>query len=425
MSRELETLAASGVIPGDVPRRVFEHYDRQPASSFPVLGVLGATLVGLGVVLILAHNWSQLPAFGRAAIALAGLLGAQGLAAFALHRPGAAGWQEAAGIVSTLAVVCAAALIGQTYQVSSPVDVFLWQCALLALPFVLVLRARGAAVLVLTAAWTALFADVFGDSLPHRFWVLSAAVGAFTVWLHTQRDVGRATLRDAFLGWAALATLLLGATFNSGAHFGAALVLVLTTTVAGLHAWGSRRLDEGDTAFLSLPAARLGALGLGALVVTFSIGGAWGFFFEDLDADPTFAGFVPSVVLALAGGTLAARGGLASLREGRWERVLECALPLALAAGWAIARFGGAEPAAFAITLYGLAVGVGAMLAGMREDSARRANLGLLLVGAVVGTRFLDDDWSFVARGLAFMALGVAFLLLNMRMRRSRLEATS
>ena len=425
MARELEALAAGGVVAGDVPERVRQHYARQPVNDFPVLGVLGATLVALGVILILAHNWSALPAAARAGISLGGLLGAQAFAAFALRRSDAAGWQEAAGIVATLAVVCAAALIDQTYQVASPVDVFLWQCAILALPMVLVLHSRGAAVLVLAAAWTTLFRDFFAETAPHRFWVLAGAVAAFAAWLHTRREPLRAALRDSFLGWAVVATLLLGATLNGGAHLGAALVLVLATTAAGLIGWGSPRLDAGDTAFLNHPAARLGGLGLGALVVTFSIGETWDIFFDDLDVAPTLAGLLPSVVLALAGGTLAARALLAWLRAGRFERALQCALPVALAGGWAIAACFGAEVAAFAVTLYGLAVGVGAMLSGMRDDSARRANLGLLLVGAVVGTRFLDDDWSFVVRGLAFVALGAAFLFLNLRMQRARAEVTS
>ncbi len=427
LARELETLAEQGVIPGEVPERVRAHYAGRSENAFPVLGVLGAALVGLGVILILAHNWPALPALGRAGIALGGLLGAQALAAFALRREAAGsreavGWREAAGIVSTLAVVAAAALVGQTYHASSPVGPFLWQCSMLALPLVLVLRSRGGALLALVAGWTALFHDVFSGSVPHRFWLSASAVGAFTAWLHV-RATGEPALRDVFLGWAAVSTLLLGATFNAGAHLVAALVLVLATTAAGLYAWGGRRLDGADGGFLAHPALRLGGLAVGALIVTFSIGEAWEIFSEDLDPDATLAGLLPSLVLAVGGGALAFGAARDRLREGQWEDALPCALPLALAGGWAVTRVLGAEAGALAVTLYGLAVGVGAVLAGMREDAARRANLGLLLVGAVVGVRFLDDDWSFVVRGLVFVALGLAFLLLNLNMRRASAEA--
>jgi hypothetical protein len=41
-------------------------------------------------------------------------------------------------------------------------------------------------------------------------------------------------------------------------------------------------------------------------------------------------------------------------------------------------------------------------------------NFGLLLVSAVLVARFFDVDWSFVARGVGFVVLGLAFLAVNL-----------
>ena len=52
------------------------------------------------------------------------------------------------------------------------------------------------------------------------------------------------------------------------------------------------------------------------------------------------------------------------------------------------------------------------------------ANLGMALLLGVIAQRFVGWEWSFTARGLAFIAMGVAFLLLNLEIRRrARREA--
>ena len=62
---------------------------------------------------------------------------------------------------------------------------------------------------------------------------------------------------------------------------------------------------------------------------------------------------------------------------------------------------------------------------GLRNGRLGTMNLGLLLVSAVLVARFLDIEWSFVVRGVAFVVLGVAFLGVNLRMLASRKEAAA
>jgi len=60
---ELTELLEHNVISKDVASGISSYYqaksDEQPNRLFTVFGVLGSALVGLGIILILAHNWDN------------------------------------------------------------------------------------------------------------------------------------------------------------------------------------------------------------------------------------------------------------------------------------------------------------------------------------------------------------------------------
>jgi hypothetical protein len=68
-----------------------------------------------------------------------------------------------------------------------------------------------------------------------------------------------------------------------------------------------------------------------------------------------------------------------------------------------------------------LAVGAATLNDGFRRMELGTANRGLLAVGALLIARFFDTDFSFLLRGLAFVALGAGCFVVNVwLMRRGR-----
>jgi hypothetical protein len=105
------------------------------------------------------------------------------------------------------------------------------------------------------------------------------------------------------------------------------------------------------------------------------------------------------------------------------HRALLALTPLMLTAVWALAyqtQTGGWLM--LVVNIVGLAVGIATVHAGFRGGSVGTANCGLLLVVALVVARFFDDDWSFVVRGLGFIAMGIAFLMMNVWLLKRRRE---
>ena len=109
-----------------------------------------------------------------------------------------------------------------------------------------------------------------------------------------------------------------------------------------------------------------------------------------------------------------------SLRFKDWARSLLGALPIFVALGLVLTRFDYPLAAMLLLNVYLFALGLGTLLAGLREQSLGRVNSGMLILAALILSRFFDADIGFIARGLAFIALGAGFLIVNLAMIRRR-----
>ncbi|MFT6335528.1 MAG: putative membrane protein [Saprospiraceae bacterium] len=62
---DIEKLIGEGIISEETANRIKNYYKSKEVKSsnrlLVIFGVLGAFLIGLGIILILAHNWDQLP----------------------------------------------------------------------------------------------------------------------------------------------------------------------------------------------------------------------------------------------------------------------------------------------------------------------------------------------------------------------------
>lgn len=103
LESELPRLVEVGVVPRDVAGRILAHYAEAArlGGAVPLFAVLGAGLIGLGVILLVAANWEELSRAQRAALTFAMLIAAQASAAFSLlGRRSSAAWTESTALRS-------------------------------------------------------------------------------------------------------------------------------------------------------------------------------------------------------------------------------------------------------------------------------------------------------------------------------------
>jgi hypothetical protein len=97
--------------------------------------------------------------------------------------------------------------------------------------------------------------------------------------------------------------------------------------------------------------------------------------------------------------------------------------PVALV-GWGIAKgTGNALVPSLLMNLFILALGIFTLLRGIRAGRVFEANLGMLVIASLAVARFFDSDLEFVARGIAFIAIGIGFLVTNLVVFRRRPRA--
>ena len=160
--KDLAELEAEQVISRETSENIKQFYrDRvaySPNRLGIILGILGAMLVGSGMILIIAHNWDNLGKITKTIFALLPLIATQLLSAYTLAKKKEHfSWRECSAVLVFFAIPASIALISQIYQIDGELSGFLLTWTLLALPLVYVLSSTVTAMLCLaTGTWYAL-----------------------------------------------------------------------------------------------------------------------------------------------------------------------------------------------------------------------------------------------------------------------------
>lgn len=403
--RDLPDLVAKGVLTEAAARDLKNHYG--PVESNPglrimlIFGVIGVLLVGLGIILLIAHNWAQLTRSQRLALSAGLLIAAQSTAGLALYtKPASRTWREAAAVLHTLAVGAALALVGQTYHLTSDTDSFLLTWMLLVLPLMYLLQANSTAILYLlgVTAWS------FGShSLPDKqlVWLLLAM--AFPYYWRQIRS-------ERFLN----ATAVLSWVWNLALFgcFAAALdgllhplrALTYSALFGMNYLIGVLWFNSSRQPFKPVGLA-------GSLIIAFGLTfyDHWRYLNLSAAGLPAAAAAITASLLTL---TAIANWQTVKLR-GRGYLPFAAA-PLAASAAY-LCRYlsGSGIAAAMLMNGYVFLLSVWIISSGSRRRSMAQVNAGMLLLALLIGARFLDANLSFVIRGVVFVVLGSGFLLMN------------
>jgi len=389
-----------------------------------VFGILGGALIGAGIILLLAHNWEDLTRPVRAVLSFAPLVLAQALAGYVIwKRRESAAWCEGAGTFWTLAIGATISLVAQTYNLSGDFGAFMLTWILAALPIVYLLNSSAAAMLYWSGATAWAGYEVSHDGSHALFWPL-LALALPQLWM-----AARINRYQPRVGWMLLVLAVCGAFgvgFSVADRFSHSWVPVFAGYFAALYMIGAAWFDEGRTSW-QRPLQTIGALGVIALTIVFSFRfclkefwqlNDWTAFrsaWPDEWPDATVAALCPLAALALWGHAWMRRDPVALLFGG---------LPVLTLVASPLHGENNLVVLIVLMNLYALGLGVGLITIGVRDQRLGVVNLGLLVTATLIIARFFDSDMSFVVRGLAFIGVGIGFLVANValvrRMRGAR-----
>ncbi|HYE56534.1 MAG TPA: DUF2157 domain-containing protein [Chitinophagaceae bacterium] len=416
LDKNLEELVAANVITEETALRISEYYRNkaeQPSNRFAiVLSILGSLLVGLGIVLVVAHNWDDLSPLVKTFFAFLPLVLGQSLCVFTLlKRKDSVAWRESSAAILFFAIAACISLISQIYHISGPLSGFLLTWILLGAPLIYVMRSLITGLLYIAVlTWYACQAGYFEfpEQFPYLYFPL------LLVLLPAYADLYRNRHAGAYFGlynWFIAISLLcvLGAFSTSGNRYEVFFAGYLALCCI-YYLIGTNRFFERQPR-LANPFIILGVCGILLILYLWSFDFLWG---SGLMGDrpgirfntgfPYIAGALLLVSVLLFARQLNAKG---------FNNISPAGLS--------------AVVYVFCVVMFQTVISAGVLLINawivfialyyVRKGSIRHhlgiLNLGLVIIALLAVMRFFDDSIPFVWRGIFFLVAGIGFFAGN------------
>ncbi len=420
LQKEIADLIKAEVITQDTADRILDFYKKKSTSSsgwlFVVFGVLGSILVGLGIILIIAHNWDELSRGMKTIFAFLPLLAGQTLCVYSLRKQDSDAWRESSATFLFFAVGASIALVAQIYNIPGGTGTFLFTWMLLCLPLVYLLNASTTSLLYISGItyyachlgyWS------YQTTVPYKYCLLLLLALPHYYHLYRGRPEGNFMIFHNWLIPASVAVTLGTASASAGE-----LMYISYMSLFGLF------YLTGALDFFARQKPRnhaytlLGGLGTVSLLLMLSFEWFWEelrgeeYPFDDLMFMPEF--YAAAFTTLMASVLFYVRYSRLALAEMK---------PLSPVFLLFIVTYIVGLYSALAIVLINLlvlAIGIMTMREGARRDHLGVLNFGLLVITALVICRFFDSDLSFVVRGLMFMIVGAGFFAANLQMLKKR-----
>ncbi|WP_187260837.1 DUF2157 domain-containing protein [Pontibacter beigongshangensis] len=419
MIKDLPELVQAGVITQETADRIRAYYTAgagKPQNRLLLVsGILGALLIGLGIILIIAHNWDDLNRSAKTALAFLPLLIGQLLGGYTLLKKQASVvWREAAATFLFLSVGATISLVSQVYHIPGNLSSFLLTWMLLGLPLVYILASSFASLFYLAGITYYAVETGYGYQWAGRdaylFWLLLLLALPHYLRLVRNNVAGNFTV---FHHWLVPLSVLIA--MGTVAGSAGELLFVAYMSLLGIYciigstgSFKTLRFRNNGYLFMGI----IGTLGI-LLTLTFRV------FWEEIAREKLLS-FSPEMMASLLLGSLALL-----LLFLKWQRYTFKAISLMeylfliFIPIFSIGSYS-AILATVLVNLLVLGIGLLTVRAGATKNDLGLLNAGLLIIAALIISRFFDTNISFVLRGLLFVLVGIGFFLANFWMLKKR-----
>lgn len=150
LNKEAARWESEGIITSIQREQILRLYpkDKKTFSVTVIFAVIGSLLLGAGLVLIFAFNWYLLPVPLKLILAILPLFGSVCFGVYTLMRRfSSTAFKEGAGISISFTIFASIALIGQTFHTPSELSSYIMLCVLLIIPAVYLFKSLTAAAI--------------------------------------------------------------------------------------------------------------------------------------------------------------------------------------------------------------------------------------------------------------------------------------
>ena len=400
--KDLPELVAQNVISPQTAKDIENYYilKKQPQGNnlLAIFGVLGASLIGLGIILLFAHNWDNFSKTSKTLLALLPLICSQALTGYSIIKDKSTVWKQSAGTLLFFSVGASIALIAQIYNIPGNMASFLCTWIVVCLPLLYILRANVLGVLhIIFATWYAAVAGYDDNTLPWMYLVFIAAFIPFYIERYRTGHIGFTSFMNLLLPVSG--TIILGTFLNNDYAFNCVVYLAFFGL---LYAIGQlpffRNFGTRGNGYHALSQ-------VGIIVMLMFMSFKW---FWEFDTKLKFD--LPTGILwvIILGGTACLAYKYELLKRLDPFAIIVLASPVLYFAGAADAVAG-----MVLINLATLALGIAIIRKGVLRIDLSLLNFGLVITSVLIICRFFDTYMTFAIRGLLFVAVGTGFFAAN------------
>jgi len=404
---QLQELQSEGIISPQTALDIQGYFNSKADNSgnrqMVIFSVIGSLLLGLGLVLLFAHNWDEMSKITKTIIAISPLVIAQGFGVYFLARKkDSLAGREGIGSLLFLCIGLSISLVGQIYNISGDMPGFLKSWMLLALPALFLLRSSmiaflssvgitwyiliqkdnsfypflmflGYMALIIFHFYKLLKSDKESNYINIATWIIPITFLFSTAAFEKSNDelvfLNYLILGNLFT-WIGNSKLLAGRSLvkNGLKVIGPLSILNILFILSFIDVSEDLLRIETNQFGLEWIAFCLLLIPLVFIIIKRSI--TFG-----LSKSPILWVFIPGILLFLFSGS---------------------EIVISLAANFMI-----------------LSLGLIYILNGIKENLIGKLNFGLLIITILVTCRFFDGSMSFIARGIIFLILGAGFLATN------------
>lgn len=417
----LPELLAANVIDEATAERIRQHYHGKKATSANrlaiVFGILGSLLVGLGIILIIAHNWDDLTIPIKAGLAFVPLIIGQIACGYVLWKNyDNTGWRESSAVFVSLAVGAAMGLISQIYNIPGDFASFMLTWMVLILPVVYVMRSAVTSLLYICGVTVYGFDSAYasGQADNYVYWLLLSAVIPFYHLMLVRRIPGSnfTVMHNWFLPLSF--TILLGSLSESFSVWMYPSYVSMFGVFLLIGNFLPFQYENGFRNGFQV----IGFLGTLSVLIILSFPDNW------LSIDHVVAlgqGFAYSQEF-LVFLFMAFTATLLVLYQYRVNLLSRLPILESFFAVFVVTFIIGLYTP-FAVVLvnaFVLGLGIWIVREGERRNHLGILNLGLAIIAVLALSRFFDSNITFVVRGLIFLGVGIGFFVTNYRLIKKR-----
>lgn len=422
LQNDLQELLRAEIINQDTADKISVYYrnkdsKKTTSSLLIVFAIVGAILVGLGIILIFAHNWDNLSTVVKTSLAFLPMLLGQILCGLAIIKwKENVAWREGAATYLFFAVGASISLVSQIYNIPGNLSSFLLTWMLLILPLIYLMKSSNTSLLYI-AGLTFYTMETEYWSMPHfeslLYYILLILVLPHYYFLYKDNQKSNFLI---YHNWIIPLSLIVTLGINAD-KYAEIMYIAYFSLFAILFLFGDNERFSNSKIFAN--AYRfLGEIGTIFLLMVLSFDDFW-VFIREMDShfyELIFAReLIVSIILTIIASFLLYK----KIRKNNISELNSISFIFLL---FILIYITGmfAPLSTPLINLMILGIGVNKIRNAAKNNSLGGLNYGLLIISILIICRFFDTDLSFIIRGTLFVMVGLGFFAANYWMIKNR-----